>query len=140
MTSAAGLCEPRAFPRQETLSRSLAFAVLLLFGCGSPAENGVEGGGGSGNASAASTGSASGSGLNGNGGTARASGGSASYVSGGTLGKGGVEQGGRIASSGATAQAGLAGIPSAGPDGNSPYQRECHGETSMCVHADPQAT
>ncbi|HWA73873.1 MAG TPA: hypothetical protein VG937_16135 [Polyangiaceae bacterium] len=55
--------------------------------------------------------------------------------SGGTTssGKSGASDGGRIASSGATSQAGIGGIPGPGPDGKSPYQRECHGETSMCV-------
>jgi hypothetical protein len=68
------------------------------------------------------------------------------FVTGGVLSTGGVSstggfstggsssaQGGKIGSAGATAQAGIGGIPGAGPDGNSPYQRECHGETAMCV-------
>ncbi len=59
---------------------------------------------------------------------------------GSSSGSGGKSSGGSsgaaTASGGSNASAGSAGLPAPGPNGESPYVRECHGETAMCGDVD----
>lgn len=120
---------------------ALAVALLQLTACSSSGDDDDEATGGKGT-SGGNSGVGSGSGgfsVTPTGGAFTTGGklgtGGARLGTGGvnSTGDGGVAQGGQVASGGNLAQAGIGGIPGAGPDGNSPYQRECHGETAMCV-------
>jgi hypothetical protein len=107
----------------------------LLFGCSSSDDGDSGAGGTTGGSISFATGGflATGGAFVSTGGFAPNTGGFT--ASGGTTsaGKASGGAGGRIPSAGATSQAGIGGIPGPGPDGKSPYQRECHGETAMCV-------
>lgn len=115
----------------------LSFALPLVFGCSSSSDDDDAGTGGSTGVSLGTGGFLATGGFFASGGSFASTGGSVSAggSSGGAgnPGKAGSATGGRIASAGATSQAGIGGIPGPGPDGKSPYQRECHGETAMCV-------
>jgi hypothetical protein len=116
--------------RHSALALTLALPLLLSCSSSDDDDDGAKGGATGGIVSATGGTFTSGSAL-GSGGAS---------TTGGALGKGGTNaggtdtaQGGRIPSGGFTSQAGIGGIPGAGPDGKSPYQRECRGETAMCV-------
>jgi hypothetical protein len=126
--------------RHSRLSR-FALAVPLLFGCSSSEDDDSGAGENSGGSISLASGGflatggtfASTGGFASNTGGFTAAGGSANSGGSSSAGKASAGAGGRVPSAGATSQGGIGGIPGPGPDGKSPYQRECHGETAMCV-------
>jgi hypothetical protein len=116
--------------------RFAAFVPALLAGCGTadafPGTNGVSAAGASGGWAGERASASGSSGSAGTGGRASSSaqGGRVTTGSGGTSGGAGRSNVGGDSS--LAGQGGLALPPEPGPDGRSPYERECHGDTAMC--------
>jgi hypothetical protein len=139
MTALTALSDSALLAWRKRATFWLWCALCVFLGCGSSDDKALGGDGGAATGGSLSLGGSFGARLGSGGsvaaGAALSTGGAFSVAGApfGGAGRIGVTEGGRAALGGSTAQAGIAGVPGAGPDGNSPYQRECHGETSMCV-------